>query len=89
MPDALFNLHRKAVEIFRGLLAVPEHAWGAPFILDFDWVPPEERTVLRRKVAVHTLFHSHRHGAQLATLVRRTGVPSRFKGDLPFRPALR
>jgi uncharacterized damage-inducible protein DinB len=54
-----------------------------------DWVPPEARTVSRRKVAVHALFHSQRHWAQLATLVRNAGFPSGFKGDLLFSPALR
>jgi uncharacterized damage-inducible protein DinB len=87
--DALFDLHLQAVEIFRNLLAAPESSWSEPFTLDFDWVPPEQRTVSRRKIAAHALFHGQRHWAQLATLVRAAGFPSRFRGDLLFSPALR
>jgi hypothetical protein len=32
----------------------------------------------------HMLFHSQRHWAQLATLVRSAGFPSGFKGDILF-----
>jgi uncharacterized damage-inducible protein DinB len=86
--DALFDLHLQAVEIFRNLLAAPESSWSDPFVLDFDWVPPEQRTVSRRKIVAHALFHGQRHWAQLATLVRTAGFPSQFRGDLLFSPAL-
>ena len=72
-----------------GLLAAPEQTWSEPFVLEFDWVPLEQRTVSRRKIALHALFHSQRHWAQLATLVRSAGFPSKFRGDLLFSPALR
>lgn len=87
--SALFGLHVQAVEIFRGFLAAPEEAWSQPYVLPFEWVPPEERTVSRRKIAAHALFHSQRHWAQLATLVRNAGFPSTFRGDLLFSSALR
>jgi len=87
--DALFDMHRQAIEIFRNLLAAPEESWSGPYVLEFDWVPEAERTVSRRKVAAHALFHSQRHWAQLATLVRNAGFPSNFRGDLLFSPALR
>jgi uncharacterized damage-inducible protein DinB len=87
--DALFDLHRQAAEIFCDLLAAPEQTWSEPFVLEFDWVPLEQRTVSRRKIALHALFHSQRHWAQLATLVRSAGFPSKFRGDLLFSPALR
>jgi uncharacterized damage-inducible protein DinB len=87
--DALFDLHNQAVQIFTGLLAAPDESWNESYILDMDWVPPEKRTVSRRKVAVHALFHSQRHWAQLATLVRNAGFPSGFQGDLLFSPSLR
>lgn len=87
--DALFDLHSQAVEIFRGLLTAPDESWEQPFVLDLDWLPPEARTMSRRKVAVHALFHGQRHWAQLATLVRTAGFPSGFKGDLLFSRALR
>jgi len=58
-------------------------------VLDIPGIPPEKRTPSRRKVAGHMLFHSQRHWAQLATLVRAAGFPSGFKGDLLFSSALR
>jgi uncharacterized damage-inducible protein DinB len=87
--DALYDLHVRAVQIFRDLLAGPDEGWSEPYVLQFDWIPPEARTVSRRKVAGHTLFHSQRHWAQLATLVRTAGFPSEFKGDLLFSAGLR
>ena len=71
------------------VLAAPEQTWSDPYILNFDWIPPEQRSVSRRKIAGHALFHSQRHWAQLATLVRNAGFPSEFRGDLLFSPALR
>jgi len=82
--DALFGLHRRAVCIFRELLAGPESSWSEPYVLKFDWIPPELRTVSRRKIASHALIHSQRHWAQLATLVRNAGFPSAFRGDVIF-----
>ena len=82
--DALFELHRQAVSIFRGLLAAPESTWSEPFVLAVDWIPPDLRNVPRRKVAAHALIHSQRHWAQLATLVRNAGFPSEFQGDVIF-----
>jgi uncharacterized damage-inducible protein DinB len=56
--------------------------------LDYPWLPPHARNFSRRKVMAHTLFHSQRHWAQLATLVRAAGFPSGFKGDLLLSSAL-
>jgi uncharacterized damage-inducible protein DinB len=86
--DALFALHVQATAIYRELLAAPERTWSDPYILNFDWIPPEQRSVSRRKIAAHALFHSQRHWAQLATLVRSAGFPSGFRGDLIFSPVL-
>jgi len=86
--DVLFDMHSQAVEIFRSLLAAPDESWGQPYILDFPGAP-EARAVSRRKVAAHAMFHSQRHWAQLATLVRAAGFPSGFKGDLLLSSALR
>jgi uncharacterized damage-inducible protein DinB len=87
--DAFFDLHLQAVAIFRNLLAAPESTWSDPYILNFDWIPPEQRSVSRRKIAAHALIHGQRHWAQLATLVRNAGFPSDFRGDMLFNPALR
>jgi uncharacterized damage-inducible protein DinB len=82
--EALFGVHRRAAAIFHDLLAAPEGSWSAPYPLKLEWVPPELRTVSRRKIAVHALIHSQRHWAQLATLVRNAGFPSGFRGDVIF-----
>jgi len=82
--DALYDLHLQSTVIFRNLLSAPERFWSEPYVLPFDWMPEELRTVTRRKIAAHTLFHSQRHWAQLATLVRNAGFPSGFRGDVIF-----
>jgi uncharacterized damage-inducible protein DinB len=87
--DALFAMHTRAVELYRGLLAAPAASWDEPYELKFDWLPPEKRSVSRRKIAAHLLVHSQRHYAQLATLVRVAGCPVTAAGDLLFSVALR
>ncbi|MGA3070747.1 MAG: DinB family protein [Terracidiphilus sp.] len=86
--EALFALHQQTVEIVRTLLDDPKQDWDETVTLDFDWLPPHARTASRRKLLGHALFHSQRHWAQLATLVRAAGSPSGFKGDLLFSKAL-
>jgi len=87
--DALFNLHRQAIEIFRNLLAAPEASWSEVYAVDIDRIPEDLRKPTRRKVAAHALLHSQRHYAQLATLARQAGFPATFGGDLLFSPVLR
>jgi uncharacterized damage-inducible protein DinB len=87
--DALFGLHLKAIEILRATIADTNQNWDATYTLDVDWIPPEGRTITHRKMTAHALFHSQRHWAQLATLVRAAGHPSAFKGDFLFSSALR
>jgi uncharacterized damage-inducible protein DinB len=82
--DALFRIHQRAIEMFRELLARPESEWNQPYVLKFDWIPEDRRTVSRRKVAAHALIHSQRHWAQIATLVRNAGSPSGYWGDVLF-----
>jgi uncharacterized damage-inducible protein DinB len=86
--DTLFDLHLKAVEIFHGLLADPNQRWDETMNFDISAFPPDARTFTRRKLLAHALFHSQRHWAQLATLVRAAGFPSGFKGDILFTAAL-
>jgi uncharacterized damage-inducible protein DinB len=86
--DTLFGLHQQAIQVFRTLLDDPTLNWEGTLVLDVAWLPPESRKFSRRKALAHTLFHSQRHWAQLATLVRAAGFPSGFKGDLLFSSAL-
>jgi hypothetical protein len=85
--STFYELHVKAVQIYRNLLDDPAFSWDETMRLEFDWLP-KPRIVSRRKVAGHALFHSQRHWAQLATLVRAAGFPSGFKGDLLLSSAL-
>jgi uncharacterized damage-inducible protein DinB len=87
--DALFDLHFKAIEILRGLIDDPGKNWDETMNLDSAWLPPEARTFSRRKALAHTLLHSQRHWAQLATLVRAAGFPSGFRGDLLLSSAMK
>jgi uncharacterized damage-inducible protein DinB len=86
--ETLFETHLEARDVFRGLIDGPETVWAEAYVLNFDWVPEDQRRVSRRKVAAHALFHSHRHYAQLATLARTAGFPARFRGDVLFSSAL-
>jgi uncharacterized damage-inducible protein DinB len=87
--DAIFELHQRAVRIFRGMIDNPDEDWDGTYTLSVNWIPPERQVMSRRKVLAHTLLHSQRHWAQLATLVRAAGFPSEFRGDLLFSSALR
>jgi len=87
--DALFDLHLRAIEILRKLLTNPPEYWETDFTLNLPQIPVEKRTMSRRKVLGHALFHGQRHWAQLATLVRAAGFPSNFRGDLLLSSALR
>ena len=85
---ALFDLHRQAGQIIQALLSDSAQSWDEVLTLDYPWLPPQARAASRRKVLAHTLFHSQRHWAQLATLLRAAGSPSDFKGDVLFSSAL-
>jgi uncharacterized damage-inducible protein DinB len=85
----LFNLHERAAEIFQSLLDDPAWNWNEVSVMPYEWLPAELRKASRRKMTAHTLLHSQRHWAQLATLVRGAGYPSAFQGDLIFSPALK
>jgi uncharacterized damage-inducible protein DinB len=86
--DVLYGLHLQAASIFRSQLADSSQDWNQTITLDVPWLPPQARTLTRRKTLAHALFHSQRHWAQLSTLVRAAGFPSGFKGDIIFSQAL-
>jgi hypothetical protein len=86
--EAIFPMHVEAHDVFRGLIGGPEAAWAEPYFLNFDWIPEDKRQISRRKIALHALFHGHRHFAQLATPARTAGFPAQFRGDLLFSSAM-
>jgi len=87
--DTLFTMHKTAMETYRQLLAGPAERWDEIYELKFTWMPPELRLASRRKIALHSLIHSQRHYAQLATIVRLAGFPIKNGGDLLFSRVLR
>jgi uncharacterized damage-inducible protein DinB len=82
--DALFEMHARAGGIVRMMLEDPAQDWSAIVPLDVPSLPQDRRKASRRKLMAHMLFHSQRHWAQLATLVRSAGFPSGFYGDILF-----
>jgi uncharacterized damage-inducible protein DinB len=86
--EALFGLHIEATQIFRTLLSDPAQDWDQTIHLAYDWLPPEAGNFSRRKLMAHALVHGQRHWAQLATLLRTAGFPTKFQGDLLFSSAL-
>jgi uncharacterized damage-inducible protein DinB len=85
--DALFGLHLSAVHNFEALLCNPNANWDERSV-DYPWRRPEMPKPTPRKALAHVLLHGQRHWAQLSTLVRAAGFPSRFPGDLLFSSAL-
>jgi uncharacterized damage-inducible protein DinB len=86
--DALFDLHMKAMEIFRTLIANPAQNWEDIITMDYAWLPLKNRSASSRKLALHALVHGQRHWAQLATLLRAAEFPSEFMGDMIFSAAI-
>jgi uncharacterized damage-inducible protein DinB len=86
--DVLFNMHLEAMKTFRSLLDAPTENWEQTMTFNFAWLQAKNRTLSRRKLMAHALFHGHRHWAQLATLLRTAGHPTGLVGDLIFSSAL-
>jgi len=86
--DALFEMHTRASSIEQMMLEDPAQDWAAIVTLDIPWLPQDRRKASRRKLMAHMLFHSQRHWAQLATLVRSAGFASEFYGDVLFSASL-
>ncbi len=86
--NAIYDTHKQAVRIFRKMLDNPTENWEGTYTLSVAWLPPEKQKMSRRKVLAHTLLHSQRHWAQLATLLRTAGFPSESRGDLLFSSAM-
>lgn len=78
--DAIYSVHQRSATLFRELLAG-----------ELDWNERIEFTTRagqalssRRTILFHALFHSIRHYAQLATLVRQHGVKPEWPMDYLF-----
>ncbi|MDP9038622.1 MAG: DinB family protein [Acidobacteriota bacterium] len=79
-PEAIDSTHRRSVEMLRQQLA-GEIDWTER--MEFDTRSGTGRSS-RRTILFHALFHSIRHYAQLATLVRQHGIQPLWPMDYLF-----
>ncbi|AFL86849.1 hypothetical protein Terro_0508 [Terriglobus roseus DSM 18391] len=77
--DVIFATHHRAVALMRALEDRNPEFWETP--IQFVTRRGGELRVSRRTVYLHTLLHSIRHYAQLATLVRQAGVSTDWPMD--------
>jgi uncharacterized damage-inducible protein DinB len=83
--EDLYATHDRAMTMLRELIANPDFAWEEQ--LDFVTRSLGTLRASRRTILIHTLMHSIRHYAQLATLVRQHGVKPDFPMDYLFMGA--
>lgn len=86
-PDELFATHVRALDIIRTLLADDTYDWSHE--LEFQTISLGKLRSTRRDILLHLLFHSIRHYAQLATLVRSAGIKPDWPMDFLFVNAQR
>jgi hypothetical protein len=81
--DALFDMHRQAVEILRNLLAAPEESWSGPYVLEFDWTRGRASRLPQEDRGARALPQPAPLGA-----TRYAGPQRRVPLKVPRRPAL-
>ena len=83
--DALFQLGQQSRKSLRDFIETfPAKEWDAP--KEFKLMNSTLKAT-PRKIVVHVLMHEIRHWAQIATLLRLTGVTDDFH-DFLFSPAM-
>jgi uncharacterized damage-inducible protein DinB len=85
--EELYRKHDEAMAMLRDLLPKGEGFWEET--IAFQTRSMGVLYASRRTVFVHTLMHSIRHYAQLATLVRQRGVTPDWAMDYLFMGATR
>lgn len=75
----LFDTHDFAIAKLRTLLEDDSFDWQRE--INMQTRSEGALLAMRRAVLFHALFHSIRHYAQLATIVRRQGIPADFLMD--------
>ena len=81
--DELFSTGAKARAGFRDLLARYTDAdWNE--VVSFGTKTSGQLSGSRRKMFAHTMFHSMRHWAQLATALRQNGLKQDWQHDFIF-----
>jgi uncharacterized damage-inducible protein DinB len=84
-PGELYGTHRRAMEMLRERLSRQDVDWEER--IQFKTRSAGVVMVSRRTVLVHSLMHSIRHYAQLATLSRQHGVKPGWPMDYLFMGA--
>ena len=79
--EAIYSTHDRAVALLRGQLA-REVNWDER--IDFVTRSMGPASATRRAVLFHSMLHSIRHYAQLATLVRQAGIKPGWPMDYLF-----
>jgi len=77
--ESIFATHVQALALIRERLADPAYDWERE--LEYDTVSLGRLASTRRTILFHALFHTIRHFAQLATLVRSHGYKTGFQMD--------
>lgn len=77
--DELFATHVRAFNIILPLLADPAYNWSHE--LEYKTITLGTLRSTRRDILLHLLFHGIRHYAQLATLVRSSGINPGWQMD--------
>jgi uncharacterized damage-inducible protein DinB len=80
--DDLYALHDTALATYRKLLADDSVDWDE--LLEFKTISMGTRSATRKRILFHALLHSIRHYAQLATLVRKSGIKPEWPMDFLF-----
>lgn len=81
-PDEMHAAHARAIALISDRLSDQQYDWEQP--IEFATRSAGAISASRRTVLVHTLMHSVRHYAQLATLVRQHGVQPGWPMDYLF-----
>lgn len=84
-PEEIYRTHDRAMGMLRDLMEQDGLDWEER--IRFQTRRAGELTASRRTVLVHTLMHSIRHYAQLATTVRQQGIAPGWPMDYLFMGA--
>jgi uncharacterized damage-inducible protein DinB len=85
--EKIYLTHNRAMGMFRELLADGSYDWSQE--LEFNTRSLGRLKAPRSGILFHTLLHSVRHYAQLATLVRQNGIKPDWPMDYLFMAARR
>lgn len=77
--EAIYATHERAMALLTPLLERDQAYWDAP--LEFPTRSLGTLRATRRTILIHSLMHSIRHYAQLATLVRTHGIKPGWEMD--------